>query len=169
MICISDDECLTLCKSKHLERCKKSLLYRASKEPFAGELPSLACDQSHFSRFVLELDLSFRGCLIWITDWGISPSEENPIVVLKVREAFGERRNLIDAPGHLFDANEAELATALVRLVLAFAWDAHIVHLQGGISITLSHDGWFEVSVSSVEDHERIARYMVVEPNNERS
>lgn len=164
MKCLSQQECATLCSSQRLNQVGKSLLYLNSAEPHEGQLPLLARDQSHFSRFVTELNTDYRGCLVWITAWGISPSEENPIIVLKLREAFAERRRMIDAPGHLFDAGEGDLATALIRLVLAFAWDAHVIHLDEGITITLSHDGWFEISTNSIATHERIGQYVAVEP-----
>lgn len=159
MTCLSEDECATWCKARGLDRDGKSLLYLNS-EPLNGELPDASREQAHFARFATELNLNFHGCLVWLTAWGISPSEENPSVVVKIREAFGEQRSLREAPGHLFSDVEADLATGLIRLVLAFAWDAHVVHVGDNIAMTLSHDGWFEVCGRESETAQRIRRYL---------
>lgn len=164
MTCLTLKECIVLCRSQQLYQAKKSLLYSSSSNVLGGQTPLLSREQSHFSRFITELNPNYHGCLVWITAWGISPAEENPAIVIKLREAFAECRRLIDAPGHLFNQTEADLSTGLIRLVLAFAWDAHIIHTDEGIAVTLSHDGWFEISTNSPEIYKRVSSY-ITEPD----
>ena len=44
----------------------------------------------------------FDECLLWVTAWGVWESSENLHLFYRVRESYGERRLLEDAPGHLF-------------------------------------------------------------------
>jgi hypothetical protein len=85
------------------------------------------------------------GSLIWITDWGVWPSEENPCLIDKFREAYGEKRALIDAPGHLFDPSEQPAISALFRLVLLFGWDGHLIPKSKVLYFSAIHDGYLDI------------------------
>jgi hypothetical protein len=48
----------------------------------------------------------FDECLLWVTLWGVWNSSENWHLFYRLRETYGERRPLWDAPGHLFLKHE---------------------------------------------------------------
>ena len=63
--------------------------------------------------------------LVHVTDWPTyEPSEM--AVVDSLRKASGESRRLIDAAGHLFSADESELAIALFGHTGNFEWNAYL-------------------------------------------
>ena len=81
-------------------------------------------------------------CLLWVTDWGIW--EENQHLYYRLRESYGDRRLLTDAPGHLFlDFEAADLVTFLEVAVLC-GWDAHVLPASGYARAFLSHDEFVE-------------------------
>ena len=59
--------------------------------------------------------------------------------------AFGERRPLIETPGHLLTPAEAEDAISITTLSLLFLWDCHVLSNSGQDALFTSHDefGWF--------------------------
>jgi hypothetical protein len=63
----------------------------------------------------------------------------------RFREAFGERRPLIEAPGHLLTPEEADDAISIISLSLSFIWDCHVLSASGRDAVFTSHDefGWF--------------------------
>src|ERR1041384_3461789 len=42
----------------------------------------------------------FDSCLLQVTTWGVWPSSENLHLFYRLRESYGERRLLNEAPGH---------------------------------------------------------------------
>jgi hypothetical protein len=70
--------------------------------------------------------------MLWVSNWETEPPE--PLVLFeKVRAGCGERRTLIDAPGHLFEASDLHdgaVLTGLSLLVFAFGWEGYIVSEQ---------------------------------------
>jgi hypothetical protein len=67
---------------------------------------------------------SGTGWLIQIEDWAhYTPSQM--IAVQGIRALAGENRLLIDSPGHLIEADEADTAISLSSLCAAFGWSAY--------------------------------------------
>ncbi|HEX6533667.1 MAG TPA: hypothetical protein VF041_03665 [Gemmatimonadaceae bacterium] len=59
------------------------------------------------TRFCQQLEHALRpreACLLWITDWGIWRSSENLHLCYRLRQSYGDRRLLDEAPAHLFGA-----------------------------------------------------------------
>ena len=78
----------------------------------------------------------------------------------RFREAFGERRALIDAPGHLLPSEEADDAISIISVSLLFMWNCHVLSGSGRDVVFTSHDefGWFasrDQAVAAIA-HERI-------------
>lgn len=70
----------------------------------------------------------------------------------KLRETYGEKRLLNEAPGHLFQKYEqADLAT-FIQLAILFGWDFHLCFSPGWGRGFFSHDEWFEL-FSTEEDN----------------
>ena len=72
----------------------------------------------------------------------------------RFREAFGERRPLIEAPGHLLAPNEADDAISIIAVSLLFFWDCHMLSVSGRSAAFISHDeyGWFASRDESLTD-----------------
>lgn len=82
--------------------------------------------------------------MIWLLEWGLW-SGGFDAVWMALREGSGESRPIIEAPGHLFGADEAELAAEMVRLALASSFDAHLVSIPAAVVAYTSHDEYMEV------------------------
>lgn len=87
------------------------------------ELPSRPLANAAFVRRFLAM--SNDEILVHITDWSTYEPAEMAVVD-SLRKASGESRHLIDAPGHLFPADESELAIALFGHAGNFEWNAYL-------------------------------------------
>jgi hypothetical protein len=64
---------------------------------------------------------------IWLGDWAVWPSSQHMPLFTRFREAFGEKRPWIDAPGHLLKPEEANDAISIISVALLFFWDCHLI------------------------------------------
>jgi hypothetical protein len=78
--------------------------------------------------------------LIWFADWAVWPSGQRMHVFERFRLSYGETRQLIDSPGHLFAATEFEDAVSFVTLAVLFLWDCYVVTPAVGKLLYFSHD-----------------------------
>jgi hypothetical protein len=119
-----------------------------------SQVPSAFTKSLWLSRFI-ESRLDPRDeCLIWVTAWNIFPSNENFHLFYRLRETYGERRLLHEAPGHLCLNYESAEVVTLVQLGILFGWDLHLITTDGYARAFISHDEWFELGF----DHEEDAR-----------
>ena len=90
--------------------------------------------------------------LIWIGDWAVWPSSQHMPLFSRFRQAFGECRPLIEAPGHLVTPSEIEDGISILTTSLLFFWDCHVLTASGRDIVFVSHDefGWFGSRASSV-------------------
>lgn len=108
-----------------------------------GQLPWLC-------RFISECLKPRHECLLWVTDFGIFPSNENLHLYYRLRQSYGDSRLLREAPGHLFlDYEDADLASFL-QLGIVNGWDMHLFpELAYGESDTaravICHDEWISL------------------------
>lgn len=87
----------------------------------------------------------FDQCLFRPTLTGAWPSSENWHLFYRLRESYGERRRLEDAPGHLFLAHErADLAT-FVAVALLCGWDFFLLPRPARTSAVAGHDGFLHL------------------------
>ena len=80
--------------------------------------------------------------LLWLDDWAVWPSSQHMPLFTRFREALGEKRPRIEAPGHLFQPRERDDAISVLAMAMLFFWDCHV--LPGGIgpAFFTSHDEW---------------------------
>ena len=98
-----------------------------------------------FSEFLSKSFISFETCLLQVTTWGVWPSSENLHLFYKLRETYGERRLISEAPGHLFQKYErADLAT-FIQIGILSGWDFELHPNPAWIRGFVSHDEWFEL------------------------
>jgi hypothetical protein len=105
------------------------------------------------ARFLYGLVDSSPELLIWLGDWGVWPSSQHMPLFSRFRQAFGEHRPLIEAPGHLVAPDEIEDGVSILTMSLFFLWDCHLLTASGRDVVFVSHDelGWFgsrDVSVT---------------------
>jgi hypothetical protein len=91
--------------------------------------------------------LPHHAFLLWVTTWGVWPSDEDMYLFYRLRASYGESRLLIDAPGHVFEPNERRDLVTFVNIVLTFGWDAAIIVLERGHFpfVFLSHDEYMSI------------------------
>jgi hypothetical protein len=90
--------------------------------------------------------------LLWVTARDIW--SENLHMYYRLRESYGDRRLLPDAPGHLFLEYEAEDARTFLQVCLANGWDAHLFPFPDYGRGFVSHDEYWEASFTSKEQLE---------------
>jgi hypothetical protein len=78
-----------------------------------------------FTHHLSDLFLAGSEALLVFEDWPFYQPYEMRLVD-HVRSAFGEKRNLIDAPGHLFTAEEGDDLIGLFSLGVAFEWTSYL-------------------------------------------
>ena len=98
----------------------------------------------HFiSRWIAD-NLSYDSpVLLWVTDTYVSQS--NWHLYYRLRESYGDRRLIDDAPGHLCLNYETEDLATLIYLTMLFGWDASLIPELDYVSLQFSHDGFIDV------------------------
>ena len=97
----------------------------------------------------------FGGALVWILDWPLYSPDEMA-VVMRFRSSVSETRWLIDAPGHVFDADEVHDCTGLFNLCVQYFWDAFLYVPASGLLVFNSHDQLQYVSSTSDVDRDQL-------------
>jgi len=96
----------------------------------------VALVKSHFQTI-------FKGedeILIWFTEWSVWPSSERMHIFDRFRLSYGENRPLIEAPGHIFNQEEAEDTLSFITLGVLFLWDCYVLNRTGTKILFYSHD-----------------------------
>ena len=108
-------------------------------------------------RFLYSLVDAAPELLFWLGDWAVWPSSQHMPLFTRFRQAHGEARPLIDAPGHLLKPDEADDAVSILVVSLEFVWNCHILTTSGRDAVFVSHDefGWFASRDESVTDSVR--------------
>ena len=139
-------ECAAWCAQQRVELDEKQLPLR---EPAKPHCLRYSFPESRPFGFALWLSRCVesalqprRDCLLWITDWGIFPSNENQHIYYRLRQSYGDFRLLHEAPGHLcLEYERAEVVT-LVQLCVLFGWDVHLIPVAGFARAFICHDEW---------------------------
>jgi hypothetical protein len=91
--------------------------------------------------------------LIWTTNWSVWPSGEHAPLMVRLREALGEKRALDVAPAQLVDSTSADDGQSLLILNLLFLWDCWVISSRGEYSAGVSHDEWGELYIAFKTKH----------------
>lgn len=109
---------------------------------------------SHLARFArvpVEVDVEFAArleralaprdeCLLWVTQTGIYRSSENLHLYYRLRQSYGDTRQLHEAPGHVFHRYESADLISFLQLGILCAWDMHVIPSEGYARAFVSHD-----------------------------
>ena len=81
--------------------------------------------------------------LLWVTasDIGVS----NWHLYYRLRESYGDRRLIDDAPSHLCLNYETEDLATFIYLTMLNGWDALLIPELDYVSLAFSHDGFIDV------------------------
>jgi hypothetical protein len=85
--------------------------------------------------------------LLWVVLSGIWPSCENLHLYYRLRESYGDKRHLDQAPAHLVLRHEGQDLTTLVHLCMLFGWEVYIFTGHDYARVFISHDEYGEVAV----------------------
>jgi hypothetical protein len=85
--------------------------------------------------------------LVQVGDWAVWPSGQHMPLFDRFRQAFGERRPLIEALGHIIQASERDDAVSILVISVLYLWNCHVLSADGDQALFVSHDeyGWFAV------------------------
>ena len=98
-----------------------------------------------FSRCIESALQPRETCLLWITNWGIFPSNENLHLYYRLRQSYGDCRLLDESPGHLCHDYERPEVVTLIQLCMLFGWDVHLIPCAGYGRAFVCHDEWAEI------------------------
>jgi hypothetical protein len=87
-----------------------------------------------FTRSLFDGFGEFPGALLVFTDWDHYRPDEMTLIQ-SLRRGCGERRWLIDAPGHLFEVTEQTDAVGYCYLAVMFGWSAYLYLASGAVTI----------------------------------
>lgn len=93
-----------------------------------------------FAKHLLSLVDREPEALLLIDDWAVWPSCQHEPLFTRFREALGENRPLIEAPGHLIESTDDENAQSVVVTALLFMWDCYGISSSGRDAFFFSHD-----------------------------
>lgn len=80
-----------------------------------------------FSSILADHESPFAECFLWITQEGVWPNSEDSYLFYRLRESYGERRLLQQAPGHFFLKHERDDLVSYVSLALLSGWDFYLL------------------------------------------
>jgi hypothetical protein len=92
------------------------------------------------ARFLFSLVTPEPETLILVDDWTVWPSSQHMPLFTRFRQALGESRPLIEAPGHVISASDADDAVSLIATSLLFLWDCYGISASGRDAFYISHD-----------------------------
>ncbi|WP_211325541.1 hypothetical protein [Roseimicrobium gellanilyticum] len=98
------------------------------------EAPEYARAQSAVVRWLFRTFGKFDGALVVFSDWPLYEPDEMAIIT-GLRRGHGDRRNLIDAPGHLFGKHEEAEAIGHCYLALLFGWNVYLYLPSGAVTV----------------------------------
>jgi hypothetical protein len=160
MRCLTYSECAKWCSprdfpTRHIEGYVVGPYPNITSPPFhfvEFTIPADSGQKVAFGRFLYSLVEPAPELLFWLGDWAVWPSSQHMPLFARLRQALGESRPLIEAPGHLLTPDEADDAVSILVVSLQFVWNCHILTSSGRDAVFVSHDdiGWFASRDESV-------------------
>ena len=101
------------------------------------------------SRWIAEYLQPYQECLLWVTLWDVWNSSENFHLYYRLRESYGDRRQLSAAPGHLFGSHESSDLATFIELALIFGWDFYLLTSPEYQTAFVSHDEFMQLCTNN--------------------
>lgn len=109
-------------------------------------MPEKTANLNYFSSFLVDWLPKKHDHYLYLSYWGTEPVHQM-VFFEKIRGAYGEYRQLIDAPAQLFNISDNEdysMMTEMVFLVMAFDWNAYTFTKGSNDHIFISDEHvWF--------------------------
>lgn len=140
---LTTNQCTAWCSNRNFPRPSHPRIY-PSEEKHARYDFEIPTDSGHRVALARRLwsasvDSADEERLLWIEEWGVWPSGEHFPLLTALRAGFGERRSLIDVPGHLSEQGDDEDGLSFLIVGLLFLWDCWL-YTKSGTVLMLSHD-----------------------------
>lgn len=98
---------------------------------FLTAFPESVSAQGEWTRMLLDILGDSEEYVILLKDWNVFSLDGGVVQIVEgFRASFGERRNLMEAPGHLFGRNELDSLNGFLRLIMAFEWGAYVMAID---------------------------------------
>lgn len=134
MKCLTPKECSDWLRERDIFEAPYSQEAAADDFCFQFEPPTKPSRLTAFTRRLFGTFGEFSGALVVFTDWALYQPDEMALVD-SLRRGHGERRDLIDAPGHLFTSAELAEAIAHCYVAVMFGWSAYLYLPSGAATI----------------------------------
>lgn len=105
------------------------------------DFPKAACRFHWFSHQIAQRH--GEPCLMWLEEWGIW--DQNLHLYYRLRESYGDRRLLEDAPGHLFLGHEAEDLATMLQVAMLNGWGGYVLAHMNYVNAYFSHDEYIDL------------------------
>lgn len=146
---LSPSECRDWCGSGRIPFDANGTPLPPNRERYyvRSPLPRDFTELLPFCRTLERLLQPRRACLLWVTESDIWHSSANLHLYYRLRQSYGDRRQLDEAPGHLFLDYEAVDLVSFIQLAALSGFDAHLIPDATGYSRAfVSHDEFVEFS-----------------------
>jgi hypothetical protein len=130
MQCFTSNECSEWLRQRAIVEAPYSANKPVHGHYFQFAPPTKPSQITAFTRGLVGELGEFTGALLVFTDWALYRPDEMALID-SLRRAHGERRWLIDAPGHLFASTEQAEAIGHSYLPLVFNWSAYLYLASG--------------------------------------
>jgi hypothetical protein len=108
----------------------------------------------------LPLAIKDRVALVWITEWGIWPSSENFHLYYRLRQSYGDRRMLHEAPGHYFLNYERADLVSFLQVALLNGWGGYVLIDSANVNFFFSHDEYVDVFCHSASGLDEVRGFL---------
>lgn len=155
---LTDTECRVWCATQSVELNEKGapVVQPPGLHCLRFALPKTIMKLVWFAQYI-EASLKPRTrCLLWVTEWGVWPSSENWHLYYRLRQSYGDRRLLDEAPGHLFLPYEAADLISFLQVGLIAGWDMYLLPSDGYGRAFASHDEWVALALEDASEIHRI-------------
>jgi len=88
--------------------------------------------------------------LVWITEWGVWPSQDLMPQFIALRASVGETRGLREVPAQLVGMQNIDYLRDIVSCAVASLWDVHVFGHRGRKWVFYSHDEWGAASSAAI-------------------
>ena len=115
----------------------------------AGAIPAIVSENSEFA---------WRGGAVWYQDydvWSQQNNVEGRTMIERIRAGYGELRPFGKATVNVFRDTDLSILPAFLLAPLIYGWDAHYIPQERGIFVSISHDGFWDVSTETDADSQR--------------
>jgi hypothetical protein len=134
------------------EECEEWLRVRDRKKP--DQNPGVPIqrvpypDESYryyvFAHWIAKFLPRHMPALFWITESGVWGGSENWHLYYKLRQSYGDRQLIDEAPGHLFLEHEAEDLASFLQVAMLNGWDGYLLTQADYVNLVFSHQEYID-------------------------